>query len=185
MNIIRFRRTTFVLMLLALLATLLTTTTTSAQAPKPLKVLLITGGPYHDYNAEKKLLTEGISKRANVEWTVYHAGDKEGTAHKLLTAHSTKEKRRTVRRMRRATSRSYALSSTIRAHRDQYAQRRYACYAADPAPLAVAGARLIWARMPSISRPLRAMARYSVTATSTFVTTAIHATTWWYVGDTP
>ncbi|MDB5297054.1 MAG: Trehalose utilization [Phycisphaerales bacterium] len=52
-------------------------------APKPIKALLITGGPYHDYTAQKTLLTEGIDKRANVAWTIYHMGDKGGTAFKL------------------------------------------------------------------------------------------------------
>ena len=63
------------------LVVMLSPTITVAQETKPLKVLLITGGPYHDYTAQEKVLTEGIAKRANVEWTVYHAGDKEGTAY--------------------------------------------------------------------------------------------------------
>ena len=80
------RRT--VLAALVVLACVLVTVFTArmaraAENRKPLKVLLITGGPYHDYDAQKKALTEGVSKRANVEWTVYHAGDKEGTAYKL------------------------------------------------------------------------------------------------------
>ena len=60
-----------------------TSSAAGVQDAKPLKVLLITGGPFHDYEAQKKSLTDGISRRANVEWTVYHAGDKEGTRYKL------------------------------------------------------------------------------------------------------
>ena len=72
------------LILLAFASTVILAPNVSfAQDAKPLKVLLITGGPYHDYAAQKKALTEGIARRANVEWTVYHAGDKEGTAYKL------------------------------------------------------------------------------------------------------
>jgi uncharacterized protein len=54
-----------------------------AQEVKPIKALLITGGPFHDYAAQKKALTEGVAKRANVEWTVFHEGDRSGTRHKL------------------------------------------------------------------------------------------------------
>jgi len=39
---------------------------------KSIRALLITGGGYHDYNAQTKILTEGISARANVEWAVFH-----------------------------------------------------------------------------------------------------------------
>lgn len=42
----------------------------AAKETKPIKALLITGGGYHDYKTQKKILTEGISARANVEWTV-------------------------------------------------------------------------------------------------------------------
>src|SRR5689334_7041823 len=37
---------------------------------KPIKALLITGGPFHDYAKQKDLLTKGISARAPVEWTI-------------------------------------------------------------------------------------------------------------------
>ena len=40
--------------------------------PKPpaLKALLITGGCCHDYERQKSLLTEGISARAQPQWTI-------------------------------------------------------------------------------------------------------------------
>lgn len=43
-------------------------------APKPLRALLVTGGCCHDYEQQKKIISEGISQRANVEWTIVHEG---------------------------------------------------------------------------------------------------------------
>jgi type 1 glutamine amidotransferase len=45
-----------------------------AAEPKPLKALLVTGGCCHDYASQKLILTEGITARANVEWTIVHEG---------------------------------------------------------------------------------------------------------------
>src|SRR5947207_9044038 len=45
---------------------------------EPLRALLVTGGCCHDYEAQKKTLTEGISARANVTWTIIHEGDNAG-----------------------------------------------------------------------------------------------------------
>ena len=55
----------------------------SARAAEPLRALLITGGCCHDYEAQKKTLTEGISARANVAWTIVHEGDADGKDHKF------------------------------------------------------------------------------------------------------
>jgi len=41
---------------------------------KPLKALLITGGCCHDYDAQKVIISEGISSRAPVQWTIVHEG---------------------------------------------------------------------------------------------------------------
>ncbi len=41
---------------------------------KPLKVLMVTGGCCHDYENQKRILAEGISARANVEFTIVHEG---------------------------------------------------------------------------------------------------------------
>jgi len=46
----------------------------NASGAEPLRALLITGGCCHDYDAQKKILTEGISARANVTWTIVHEG---------------------------------------------------------------------------------------------------------------
>ncbi|MCA9153914.1 MAG: ThuA domain-containing protein [Planctomycetales bacterium] len=54
----------------------LTTTAPVLRAAEPLKALLITGGCCHDYEKQKVLLTEGISARANVAWTIVHEGGK-------------------------------------------------------------------------------------------------------------
>ena len=48
----------------------------AADAPKPLKVLLITGGCCHDYAKQKDILKKGIEERANVEVTQIHSDDK-------------------------------------------------------------------------------------------------------------
>jgi len=42
--------------------------------PRPLRALYITGGCCHDYDGQKKLLTEALSARTRIEWTVVHEG---------------------------------------------------------------------------------------------------------------
>jgi type 1 glutamine amidotransferase len=37
---------------------------------KPIRALLVTGGPYHDYEKQKDILSKGISARAPVEWMI-------------------------------------------------------------------------------------------------------------------
>jgi type 1 glutamine amidotransferase len=68
-----------VLSLLTLLCPLLIASAGAADAPapavekkadKPIRALLITGGPFHDYAKQKEILTKGISARAPVEWTI-------------------------------------------------------------------------------------------------------------------
>ena len=54
-----------------------------ASAAEPLRALLITGGCCHDYEAQKKILTEGISARANVTWTIVHEGDADSKTTKF------------------------------------------------------------------------------------------------------
>lgn len=41
----------------------------------PMKGLLITGGCCHDYESQKKIITEGMSQRINITWDVVHEGD--------------------------------------------------------------------------------------------------------------
>lgn len=52
---------------------------------KPLKVLMVTGGCCHDYERQKLILAEGISARANVEFTIVHEEgvNKSDKGHKI------------------------------------------------------------------------------------------------------
>ena len=46
----------------------------AAPAAQPIRALMVCGGCCHDYEAQKKILSEGISARANVTWTIVHEG---------------------------------------------------------------------------------------------------------------
>jgi type 1 glutamine amidotransferase len=61
--------------ILAMLAALLSASAFAAEKTGPLKALLVTGGCCHDYPAQKTIIPQGISARANVEWTVVIEGD--------------------------------------------------------------------------------------------------------------
>lgn len=56
------------------LSLLFTAPISSLHAAEPLLALLVTGGCCHDYEAQKKIIPEGISARANVQWTIVHEG---------------------------------------------------------------------------------------------------------------
>src|SRR6187455_1377772 len=47
----------------------------AAEAPKPLKVLLITGGCCHDYKKQKDILKKGLEERANLVVDQMHTDD--------------------------------------------------------------------------------------------------------------
>jgi type 1 glutamine amidotransferase len=64
----------------ALLFSLVPASLRGADEVKPIRALLVLGGCCHDYAKQKDLLTEGISARANVKWTVSYDPDK-GTKH--------------------------------------------------------------------------------------------------------
>ena len=49
----------------------------AADAPKPLRVLLIAGGCCHDYKAQKDILKKGIEERANAKVEVIYTEDYE------------------------------------------------------------------------------------------------------------
>ena len=53
---------------------------TATAEDKPIRALLVIGGCCHDYAAQKDLLTQGISARANVTWTIAYDPDKT-TSH--------------------------------------------------------------------------------------------------------
>lgn len=64
-----FARVLSVVTLCLLPATLL-----AADAPKPIKALLVTGGCCHDYQTQKNIIKEGLEARAHIEVTVVHEG---------------------------------------------------------------------------------------------------------------
>lgn len=57
--------------------------TQAAENVAPLRALLITGGCCHDYAAQKAILTNGITARANVTWTVVHEATNEEKDHEF------------------------------------------------------------------------------------------------------
>lgn len=59
---------------LVALASLGAATNLRAADPKPLKALLIVGGCCHDYTFQKRIIADGISARAHVEFTVVQDG---------------------------------------------------------------------------------------------------------------
>jgi hypothetical protein len=50
----------------------------AAEAPKPLRALLVIGGCCHDYAAQKDILKEGLEKRANLIIDLAYSADKTG-----------------------------------------------------------------------------------------------------------
>jgi uncharacterized protein (TIGR03067 family) len=50
---------------------------------RPIRALMISGGCCHDYEGQDKILSEGISKRARVEWTIVRDAGQTGTQHKI------------------------------------------------------------------------------------------------------
>ena len=54
----------------------------AADTNKPIRALLVIGGCCHDYEHQKTVLTEGISARAKVDWTIVHEGD-GSTSHRI------------------------------------------------------------------------------------------------------
>lgn len=77
--------TSFVSNLISTLAlTAFAGTALAAEAGKPLRALMITGGCCHDYTAQKNIIAEGVSQRANVEWTIVQEGG-DSTKFKVST----------------------------------------------------------------------------------------------------
>src|SRR5881394_3694926 len=67
-------------LLLPVLCAALSLSTARAADPKPLRVLLVTGGCCHDYAAQKDILKKGLEARANVEITQVHSDDRSTKA---------------------------------------------------------------------------------------------------------
>ncbi|MDZ7692430.1 MAG: ThuA domain-containing protein [Balneolaceae bacterium] len=55
----------------------------ASEEQPPIQALLITGGGWHDYEAQKKMLTEGINERLGdkIEWTIIHEGEGDPDHH--------------------------------------------------------------------------------------------------------
>lgn len=51
----------------------------AAADAEPIRALMITGGGWHDYENQKNILADGISARANVDWTIVHEGTEGDT----------------------------------------------------------------------------------------------------------
>ena len=60
--------------LMAYLALCSPTRAEEKRETRPLRALLVTGGCCHDYTNQKKIISEGLSARANVEWTIVQEG---------------------------------------------------------------------------------------------------------------
>ena len=39
---------------------------------KKIKALMVTGEGYHDYEAQKKIISEGVGERLDIDWTIRH-----------------------------------------------------------------------------------------------------------------
>jgi type 1 glutamine amidotransferase len=68
--------------LLPLLCLLVATAAGAQQAP-PIRALYVTGGGFHDFKAQEKILPPGISARTNIVWTIDNTAD---TSTKTLIA---------------------------------------------------------------------------------------------------
>jgi type 1 glutamine amidotransferase len=53
-----------------------------AAEDQPIRALMITGGCCHDYENQKRIISEGVSARAKVQWTIVHEGG-ESRTHKV------------------------------------------------------------------------------------------------------
>ena len=54
---------------------------TGANTPRPIRALYVTGGGFHEFVKQEGILPPGISKRANVSWTIDHTA---GTSTEVL-----------------------------------------------------------------------------------------------------
>jgi uncharacterized protein len=57
-----------------LLPLLVVVSASAAEGGRPLRALMVAGGCCHDYARQKKIISEGVAARANVEFTIVHEG---------------------------------------------------------------------------------------------------------------
>lgn len=74
-------------MLIAVLCSLMSAPGGAADksSAKPIRALFITGGCCHDYKNQKNILTEGISARTPVQWTIEYEGEKREHKHSIYS----------------------------------------------------------------------------------------------------
>jgi type 1 glutamine amidotransferase len=48
----------------------------TAEAPRPIRALYVTGGGFHDFVTQETILPPGLAQRARIEWTVDHSAGK-------------------------------------------------------------------------------------------------------------
>ncbi len=77
---LRWRSVAFLFSVVAVLPLLAADETPAPKKSKPIRALLVVGGCCHDYAKKKDILTQGISKKAIVVWTIAYDPDK-GTKH--------------------------------------------------------------------------------------------------------
>jgi hypothetical protein len=59
----------------------------AAQQAPPIRALYITGGGFHDFKAQEKIVPPGIAARTNIVWTIDNTADTSTTA--LIARHRT------------------------------------------------------------------------------------------------
>jgi hypothetical protein len=72
---------------LLLLAALGVAVPLSAQQARPIRALYVTGGGFHDFVAQEKIVPPGIAARTNIVWTIDHTADTSTTM--LIPRHRT------------------------------------------------------------------------------------------------
>ncbi len=55
----------------------------AADAPKPIRALMVCGGCCHDYTNQKRIISEGVTARASVEWTIVQEDAPAGANERL------------------------------------------------------------------------------------------------------
>ena len=69
-------RTASYLLMLSWLTVLAGTRASAGEPARPIRALLVAGGCCHDYENQVGIITRGLSRRADIQWTVAHDPDK-------------------------------------------------------------------------------------------------------------
>ena len=71
-----FRAARFAAALLLVLVGVAPTAAQQASSARPIRALYVTGGGFHDFVAEEKIVPPGIAARTNIVWTIDHTAGK-------------------------------------------------------------------------------------------------------------